>query len=133
VLSILLTYPIYTLPSKVPALDLLKTKIYIGKTQDNGIIPIMLFKNDQVVKEFNLGEATNKYECTKGAILRSLSTSQSLYYGIAIYGGGQYFRPSSDGSLVLEFDVKVGGAFLIIPIGGHDRVWYRWERIEDIL
>jgi hypothetical protein len=131
VLHIALSQPFHTLPYTIPATDLLATKIDIGTTQDDGIIPITVLRNDKVIKEYMLGDEKNRYECKGGALVKPVVDASRSTYASTSYRGGQYYKPSTDGSLILELDIKAYGMVLVIPTTGHARVWFQWERVSN--
>lgn len=127
ILSRVLESPLVDLPAITPATDLTNTTVEIGKLNDN-LIPVKIYKENSLLKEFFLGQEERKLDCNNGALFLPFFGSESFGgYGLMMMTGGLYFTKGKDDSIILEINIISGGVLLVIPVGSHFQNWYKWE------
>lgn len=96
-----------------------------------GVLQISAYENQRLVAKHLYSEKESAYECHGNyatiLIHRGLDRSGALAYESTT----MHLYKAADGSLALRTDSSGFGLYLIIPAGGSDAQWYRFESVRE--
>lgn len=95
----------------------------------DGNLNIRLIKQGEIVDSYSREVGRDGLRCSGSAYRWSYNFLSGGEVGLGV--GHESFSLSlgEDGSLVAERRMTIGGALmLVIPVGGQENQWYRWER-----